>query len=230
MTAHALSHATNADGGEDSSSSRLKPKAALLLIDMQKAFTVGQWASHFGGEQQVTDIARACEEAGKLLESGRLPASTPILSTKCYLAGSLEEPFVDILEPWLKDQPCIHKRTMDVTLNRRYEDWLRKIVEEHGVDVLVIGGCTTTSCVRVSSQRTMEILPRLRLPREVRVVVDLSLCGARSDNYDKTADQDPVLLRAYGLERCMGKSAVDLAILQMRSAGVEVLEDGPYEW
>lgn len=59
----------------------------------------------------------------------------------------------------------------------------------------------------------------------LRPEVDLNLCGARSENFAKRAAEDPVLVRIYGLSECQGKSAVDLAILQMRGAGVEVQED-----
>ena len=54
------------------------PPAALLLIDMQKAFTTGSWANHFGGPKEVEDIERAGQEAVQLLRSGRLK-EMPIL-------------------------------------------------------------------------------------------------------------------------------------------------------
>ena len=50
-----------------------QPRAALLLIDMQKAFTTGSWAKHFGGPTEVEDISRACREAAKLLRLQELP-------------------------------------------------------------------------------------------------------------------------------------------------------------
>lgn len=208
---------------------RKRSRAGLLLIDLQKAFTVGGWASHFGGVEQVTDIERACAETAKLFKSGFLPEDTPVLCTKCYLDGRYDEPYVDVVEPLLREYNCIHKPTMDVTLNPRYSAWLKHEVDR-GLDVLVIGGCTTTSCVRVSSQQTMILLRRLGLDEKVRVVVDLNLCGARSENFEKSADQDPVLVRTYGRQFCVGKSAVDLAIVQMRQTGVEVLEEGGFPW
>eukprot|EP00660_Eupelagonema_oceanica_P006237 gene6237-8021_t len=89
-----------------------------------------------------------------------------------------------------------------------------------GMRTLVIGGCTTTSCVRVSS---VQILPRYA-GAGLRVVVDLSLCGARRKNLLPHADRDPTLVRIYGRDRCAGRSAVDLAVVQMRDAGVEVVD------
>ena len=101
-----------------------------------------------------------------------------------------------------------------------------------GVNVLIIGGCTTTSCVRVSSTEIASQLAEQGLAGKIRVVVDLNLCGARSENFEKTADRDPVLVRIYGCEFCQGKSAVDLAIVQMNRAGVEVIERdaGGWQW
>lgn len=200
----------------------------LLLIDLQKAFTEGFWASSFGGAEDVKDIIRTCEATAELFDSARLPEGVPVLCTKCYLDGPSDEPYVDILESALRRFPCIHKPTMDVTLNPRFASWLFKQVED-GLNILVIGGCTTTSCVRVSSQQIVKLVEAANLADKVRVVVDIKLCGARQENYIKHAEQDPVLVRAYGKEFCIGKSAVELAIHQMRQAGVEVLEDG-FEW
>eukprot|EP00435_Cladocopium_sp_Y103_P075374 s26_g57.t1 len=198
----------------------MKPRAALLLIDMQKAFTTGSWACHFGGPKEVSDIRRACGEAAQLLGSGRLPPETPVLCTKCYTDGE-DEPYLDTLEPLLRKYPCIHKPTMDVTYNPAFFRWLRKQAQQ-GIGVLVIGGCTTTSCVRVSSTRIAGQLEEQGL--SMKVVVDLNLCGARQENFEHTAHYDPVLVGIYGREFCKGKSAVDLAIVQMKRAGVEVLE------
>eukprot|EP00927_Polykrikos_kofoidii_P073034 TRINITY_DN69105_c0_g1_i1.p1 TRINITY_DN69105_c0_g1~~TRINITY_DN69105_c0_g1_i1.p1 ORF type:complete len:249 (-),score=48.67 TRINITY_DN69105_c0_g1_i1:118-822(-) len=203
------------------------PKVALLLIDLQKAFTIGGWASCFGGTQQVLDIERACAEVARLLCSGKVPQDTPVLCTKCYLDGIDDEPYVESVEQILRDYPCIHKPTMDVTLNPRFAAWLRSEVKR-GLGVLLIGGCTTTSCVRVSSQATVKLLEDLGMSDKVRVIVDLNLCGARKDNFVKHAERDPVLVRAYGEDFCKGKSAVDLAVVQMRRSGVEVIERFPW--
>ena len=78
-----------------------------------------------------------------------------------------------------------------VTANPSFFPWLRSQVQL-GVGVLVIGGCTTTSCVRVSSQQIVAQLSKQELAGQVRVVVDLRLCGARCDNFEQTAERDPV--------------------------------------
>ena len=82
---------------------------------------------------------------------------------------------------------------------------------------LFIGGCTTTSCIRISSCEIKRAFPEL----EVTVVFDL--CGARMDNYVKNAETDRTLVNIYGEMFCVGKSAVDLAVSQMRRAGVIVV-------
>ena len=76
----------------------------------------------------------------------------------------------------------------------------------------------------MSSTQIAAQLQEQGLASKVRVVVDLNLCGARKENFDHTAHYDPVLVRLYGREFCEGKSAVDLAIVQMKRAGVEVVE------
>ena len=64
----------------------------------------------------------------------------------------------------------------------------------------------------------------------IRVVVDLSLCGARQANYERDGRTalDPHLVREYGLIEVEGRSVVDLALLQMQQAGVEIVQS--YDW
>ena len=74
-----------------------------------------------------------------------------------------------------------------------------------------MGGCTLNSCIRVSS---METLAAFR-DRGLEVIVDLSLCGARSGNYLNSPQ--------FG-----GVSAVEAAMKQMSGEGVKVVEG--VEW
>ena len=53
---------------------------ALLLIDFQRAFVTGYWASHFGFDQ-VQPIREAAQQTAKLFESG-IVKSIPILSSR----------------------------------------------------------------------------------------------------------------------------------------------------
>jgi hypothetical protein len=78
--------------------------------------------------------------------------------------------------------------------------------------MLVIGGCTLNSCVRVSS---IETLTHFKA-RGLRVCVDLSVCGARTRNFTPSP--------LYG-----GMSAVESAIHQMKDAGVRVVRNVLWE-
>jgi nicotinamidase-related amidase len=91
-----------------------------------------------------------------------------------------------------------------------FKDWLERCVRA-GKRTLIIGGCTLNSCVRVSSIETVDHFKN----RNLRVVVDLSICGARSGSFL------PSSLYA-------GESAVESAIRQMTAAGVQVA--GRVEW
>jgi hypothetical protein len=65
--------------------------------------------------------------------------------------------------------------------------------------------------------------PRVSRVSRVSPQVDLSLCGARASNARPTAERDAALVGAYGAATCRGRSAVDLAELQMSAAGVRVV-------
>ena len=83
---------------------------------------------------------------------------------------------------------------------------------EAGRTRLIIGGCTLNSCVRVSAIET-----RTRFVNSgLDVIVDLSLCGARSRNYGPSAQ--------FG-----GRSAVNAAVVQMIDAGVRVVDGTSWE-
>ena len=47
------------------------------------------------------------------------------------------------------------------------------------MNTLVIGGCTLTSCLRISSISIAKKYPIEKL----RLIIDLSISGAREDNY-----------------------------------------------
>ena len=86
-----------------------------------------------------------------------------------------------------------------------FKEWMACCIDNR-IKTLVIGGCTLNSCVRVSS---IETLTRFKA-RDLRVFVDLSICGARTRNFMSSP--------LYG-----GMSAVESAIHQMTDAGVQVV-------
>jgi len=199
-----------------------RPHTALVLLDCQKAFLNGDWAEYFGGRAQVGPIQEAFERTLALLGAPWKLSGCVMLCTRCYTDGE-EAEYIDSLAPFLREVPWVWKPTMDITQNARFHTWMEAQLSA-GVKTFVIGGCTTTSCVRVSSQAVRKAYP----DPSVRVVVDLSLCGARTENYEPNAESDPVLVRIYGRDGCRGRSPVDLAKLQMSSSGVEVMES--FEW
>ena len=87
-----------------------------------------------------------------------------------------------------------------------FKEWAARCIEQ-GIKTLVLSGCTLNSCVRVSS---IEILQQFKNDN-LRVVVDLSICGARLRNYIPSP--------LYG-----EVSAVASAVSQMTAAGVQVVK------
>lgn len=148
-----------------------------------------------------------------------------ILCTKCYLNtpeySEFEESVIDFFKK--ENIPFVHKPTMNVCSNPKFHEWMRYRMAQGNssgqasLQKLYIAGCTTTSCIRISSCEIKKSYP------DLEVVVLLDLCGARMDNYTKNAESDETLVRLYGKENCIGKSAVDLAVLQMTMAGVIVI-------
>merc|ERR1711879_121533 len=126
------------------------PAEALLLIDFQRAFLDGYWAKHFGLDE-VRPIDRAAKRVATLFSSGRL-ASIPVLSSRCYLEYPDSEP-PEVLHVYLAPDsvPWVWKPNTNIMEAEGFPEWLEANLRK-GVQTLVIGGCTTTSCVRVSSQ------------------------------------------------------------------------------
>ena len=114
---------------------------------------------------------------------------------------------------------------MNICVNPAFHHWMkRKLAPKDGIhgereplQKLYIAGCTTTSCIRISACDIKRGYP------DLDIIVILDLCGARVDNYVKNAETDETLVRIYGKETCIGKSPVDLAVLQMTRVGVKVI-------
>ena len=87
-----------------------------------------------------------------------------------------------------------------------FAQWVEDLLAR-GKKTLVMGGCTLNSCLRVSA---IEAQRRFR-DDALEVVVDLSLCGARTRNYLES----PFF---------HGNSSVGSAIREMLAAGVTVAE------
>ena len=181
--------------------------ATLLIIDPQRSFTEGAWMQSIGkgAATDVKPIVIAFRDCSRLLNFiyGRME----IMFTRCpFPPGSYDwdDRLAGIID---SKQPYFIKPGNSVffpPLNG-FKDWLEHCITK-GKRTLIIGGCTLNSCVRISSIETMDRFKN----RNLRVVVDLSICGARLRNFLPSSLYE-------------GVSAVESAISQMKAAGVQVV-------
>jgi hypothetical protein len=180
---------------------------AVLLIDPQRSFTSGAWMESIGAQASadVGPIRQAFDNCAAFLHT--YYRRLEIMFTRC--------PFPPVSYQW---DAQLDKRVDPAQLyflkpgnnvlfppHNGYRDWITSCLRD-GKHVLLVGGCTLNSCVRVSAIETQELFGE----RNLQVVVDLSLCGARLRNY-KASPQ------FHGL------SAVESAVRQMIAAGVKVV-------
>lgn len=181
--------------------------AALLIIDPQRSFTEGVWKQSIGigAATDVEPIVIAFNNCARLFKLiyGRME----IMFTRCpFPPGSYgwDERLAGIIDSkqnyFIKPGNSVFSPPLN-----GFKDWLELCVLK-GKGTLIIGGCTLNSCVRVSS---IESANRLK-NRNIRVVVDLSICGARLRNYLPSSLYE-------------GVSAVESAIRQMTAANVQVV-------
>jgi len=186
--------------------------AALLVIDPQKSFTQGVWMQSIGDEAavDVEPIAAAFNNCSKLLNE--IYGREEIMFTRCpFPPGSYD--WDDCLAEIIDDKQLYFIKPGNSALIppfNGFKEWVERCIE-NGKSTLVIGGCTLNSCVRVSSIETL----RHFKSKNLRVVVDLSICGARTRNFLPSS--------LYN-----GLSAVESAVYQMASAGVQVVHQ--VEW
>jgi nicotinamidase-related amidase len=181
--------------------------AALLIIDPQRSFTRGVWMTSIGNkaDKDVKPIAMAFDACAGLLKAyyGRMN----IMFTRCPFppdSYGWDDRFSDLID---SNQLYFIKPGNSVLFPPRngFREWICHL-DDSGKQALVIGGCTLNSCVRISA---IDTLVQLR-PRNLQVLVDLSLCGARLSNYRPSS--------TWG-----GLSAVESAVDQMTASGVKVV-------
>ena len=183
-------------------------EAALLIIDPQRSFTSGEWMRSLGpgGETEVSPIRRAFDNCARLLRD--VYHRTEVMFTRCPFppeSYGWDERLEGIIDPWQLYfiKPGNNVLTPDANGCR---EWVEALIRS-GTKVLVMGGCTLNSCIRVSARET-----RLRFRDDgLSVVADLSLCGARTSNY-----ADSSLFE--------GISPVESAMREMSSAGIVIAE------
>lgn len=148
----------------------------LLLIDLQRAFVDGIWRAYLPDEE-VEPIKKTFENCASLLGSGL--RHVPLLMTRCPFEGSDFELYDSLTSVVDKYQRYVIKPGNSVMHAVGFRNWIENNLLKQGINTLVIGGCTTTSCVRVSSVQTQKAFAS----KGLQVVVDLNLCGARKRNY-----------------------------------------------
>jgi len=181
--------------------------AALLMIDPQRSFTEGVWMQSIGdgAAVDVAPIGIAFDHCADMLNS--LYGRVEVMFTRCpFPPGSYgwDDRLADIVD---RRQLYFIKPGNSVLFPpaNGFRQWTARCIGQ-GIKTLVIGGCTLNSCVRVSAIEILEFLK----DKNLRVVVDLSLCGARLRNF--------IPLPTYD-----GISAVASAVRQMETAGVQVV-------
>ena len=182
-------------------------EAALLVIDPQRSFTEGVWMQSIGdgAAVDIAPIGIAFDHCADILND--LYGRMEIMFTRCpFPPGSYD--WDDRLAGIIDSRQLYFIKPGNSVLFppfNGFRQWAARWIEQ-GIKTLVLGGCTLNSCVRVSSIEILQAFKRNNL----RVVVDLSICGARLRNYS------PAPL--YG-----GDSAAASAVSQMTAAGVQVV-------
>ena len=180
--------------------------AVLLIIDPQRSFTKGVWMKSIGSkaELEVKPIQLAYEKCARLLNENYGIIET--MFTRCPFppcSYDWDDAFTGIIDT---KQLYFIKPGNSVLFpgTNGFREWVESFIND-GKKILVIGGCTLNSCIRISSIETQKYFKDSKL----QVVVDLSLSGARTSRF--------ILSSLYG-----GLSAVESAVREMIDAGVRV--------
>lgn len=206
----------------------------LLLIDLQRAFVDGIWRAYLPDEE-VEPIKSSFQNCAKLLRSGL--NNVPTLMTRCPFGGSDFELHDSVASVVDKNQRYVIKPNTSAMDAKGFREWVEQELLKQGTNTLVMGGCTTTSCVRVSAMRTQTAFAS----KGLQVIVDLNLCGARKRNYVPRCPSCLQLYMDFGDVEpsrnphcaCGGAdvemiSPVEKAVQCMRDKGVEVMET--FDW
>ena len=213
----------------------LQRPIGLLLIDLQRAFVDGIWRTCLPDEE-VEPIKKSFENCARLLGAG-VRNTIPILMTRCPFEGNDFELHDSLTTVVHKNQRYVIKPSTSVMHACGFKEWVEEELLKKGINTLLIGGCTTTSCVRVSSMRTQKAFAR----KGLQVIVDLNLCGARKCNYVQRCPSCLELYLRFGdidsscNPRCTcGDVGVEMvspvqkAVQCMRDENVQVLET--FDW
>jgi hypothetical protein len=186
--------------------------AAMLIIDPQRSFTTGIWMQSIGikAEVEVKPIFLAFSNCSKFLKKHY--GQMEIMFTRCPFPPESYDWDDRVAEIIDSTQLYFIKPGNSVWFPpyNGFKEWVERCIR-NGKKAIVIGGCTLNSCVRVSSIETQARYNH----KQVQVVVDLSLSGARMSNYIPSP--------LFG-----GLSAAESAVRQMKEASVHVVRG--VEW
>ena len=159
----------------------------------------------YGGEREVTPIRSAFDNCSAFLT--RYYGQMEIMFTRCPFPVDSYGWAIQLSEILDQNQLYFIKPGNSVLFphTNGFRQWVSRCID-YGKKILVMGGCTLNSCVRVSSIETARKFQNENL----QVVVDLSLSGARTKNYISVPDFN-------------GLSAVESAVAQMLNEGIQVV-------
>jgi nicotinamidase-related amidase len=188
---------------------RVRPdRGALLIIDPQSSFTSGVWArsAGAGAASDVQPLRLAFARCGQVMASAG--SEVDVVLTRCPFPPDSYDWDESVARALPTDQIYLVKPGNSALWppTNGFAEWVDSLLAR-GKRTLVVAGCTLNSCVRVTAIETQHGFGE----RGLQVVVDLSACGARTTNFDRSP--------AYG-----GRSSVRSAVLQMGAAGVALAE------
>ncbi len=185
----------------------------LLVIDPQRSFTKGAWMKSIGenANEDVKPIETGFEYCAKVLD--RYGNWIHFMFSRCPFppdSYDWDDHFKNIIKT---NQLYFIKPGNNILFppTNGYRQWVNQALDG-GRNILVMGGCTLNSCVRVSAIETVKYFNGTNL----RVVVDLSISGARLENYQRSGMFE-------------GLSSVESAVREMISCGVEVVRGVDYD-
>lgn len=193
---------------------RIHPEdTALLIIDPQRSFTKGAWMKSIGSQAQqdirliesgFRHCAQFIRQYGNVIETmfSRCPFPPDSYDWDDHFKGIINPMQLYFIKPG---------NSILFPPTNGYRQWVEQVMDK-GKNILVMGGCTLNSCVRVSAIETMALFKS----KNLRVVADLSICGARLENYRRSD--------MFG-----GLSSVESAVREMAASGVEVVRGVDYD-
>jgi nicotinamidase-related amidase len=230
------------------SPNRCNATTGLVLIDPQAGFTRGQWAASYGGDQDVEPILDAFKAVRRLYDKEYFVNVPVLVTLAPFENSTYDRGIDPVLLPWLEEAHLqgraanvgtigeeekrgwtgithqqesilvLTKRTEDLMADESIASTVSQWIAGHGLTHVVIAGCTTTACVRRSSQSLHRrfVHKHEKAPTSggtlEEVIVDLSLCGARRS---KMKSPQVNISSPYTL---------DGAIAEMRNTGVLVVD------